>query len=493
METIRIVVFICLINYGDCQNDTQVQGRSSAFGFAQWTAWAACTAGESCSWKRQHSCSIHNNPSGACGTIAWKEETMECDRCIGAGNNVWIPQGQWSGCFGTGCSDTIQTQMFKCWNHDTQPTCKRKLTRFCPSNLVCDGTWSSWSGTQCSVRCGGGLETNTRQCYKNGRESYNCDSTTTLQIALFESRIIICNVFDCNAVRYTEWGECVCTNGISRRTRECLANCNGVNQESQTCNNPTCTTTTTTTVIPTTVTTPIVTTTTTRTRTTTTTQTTTSTIPTTTTAENYGRINKEIPEIETTATTLEYEHDAQEPTLKSWVNRIIIIAVSALVVGFLASIAIFILCCRKKFRRKQVVYIAGDQTDEVAQYNTLDIQSTLPPVQLYESMTSIHRPSLPNRPLPRTPTSISSSIIITPSASSTIRPPKPPRRNRPNSRPDMNMFFDTLAPPSNPPDTPQMAVSAPVSPTLRINNADVQYSSLKKISGTPDPYLAPIN
>ena len=90
--------------------------------------------------------------------------------------------------------------------------------------------WTEWS--ICSLTCGTGEQTRTRNC------SLNCDGVSSYE--LFETKT--CNDFICQYTMWSEWSNCslTCGSGEQTRTRNCQLNCDSVSNydllETKTCN-----------------------------------------------------------------------------------------------------------------------------------------------------------------------------------------------------------------------------------------------------------------
>ena len=83
--------------------------------------------------------------------------------------------------------------------------------------------WTEWS--ICSLTCGTGEQTRTRNC------SLNCDGVSSYE--LFETKT--CNDFICQYTMWSEWSNCslTCGSGEQTRTRNCqktFVNCERVGQ-----------------------------------------------------------------------------------------------------------------------------------------------------------------------------------------------------------------------------------------------------------------------
>nr|XP_039269682.1 A disintegrin and metalloproteinase with thrombospondin motifs gon-1-like isoform X5 [Styela clava] len=107
------------------------------------------------------------------------------------------------------------------WATCTLPRCKRNRDEIDKCILAkCETfNWSSWN-TKCSVTCGKGVETRTRNCLNAGNKI-----TSASNCAGKENLKSICSLADCPIYNWGVWtSKCsvTCGNGIDTRTRQCL-------------------------------------------------------------------------------------------------------------------------------------------------------------------------------------------------------------------------------------------------------------------------------
>ena len=106
--------------------------------------------------------------------------------------------------------------------------------------------WSSWIGGECSVSCGSGKMTSSRDCFNHENRivaNGQCGSGAA-------SKVEVCNTEKCPIFQYGEWSECskTCGTGTKRRTGTCFYNgterpdslCPGNSVEKINCNTETC-------------------------------------------------------------------------------------------------------------------------------------------------------------------------------------------------------------------------------------------------------------
>ena len=148
--------------------------------WSTWGAWSSCS--RTCNGgtrTRQRSCQGGTTCSGS----NIEEQTCNTQACPVAAQ--WGSWSSWSGCSAT-CGGGRQARSRRCLNGNT---CVGNRVQYqsCSTQAcgVTQGSWSSWSGySSCSASCGGGLQTNTRQCL-----SEPCEGPT--------SRQRICNSQQC--------------------------------------------------------------------------------------------------------------------------------------------------------------------------------------------------------------------------------------------------------------------------------------------------------
>ena len=132
----------------------------------------------------------------------------------------WGQWGTWSTCSAT-CGSGIETRKRFC--NDPKPSgdgqyCSKDgsvgtETRPCPGLIPCSLGWSPWSDFgSCSVTCGSGLRTRTRECLG---DTSNCPGTATDSIE--------CDAGLCWS-QWSDFGPCsvTCGLGVQTRSRTCL-------------------------------------------------------------------------------------------------------------------------------------------------------------------------------------------------------------------------------------------------------------------------------
>ncbi|XP_077599024.1 brain-specific angiogenesis inhibitor 2 isoform X22 [Stigmatopora nigra] len=163
---------------------------------------------------------------------------------------------QWSMCSLT-CGHGWQVRTRSCVSSPYGTLCSGALreTRMCNNTVSCPGEpgiissvhglwheWSSWS--LCSVTCGRGSRTRTRNCVNEGG---------AVPCGWPETQTKLCNIAVCPVEgKWLEWGpwsrcSVSCNTGAQQRQRRCSASvhgwaeCKGPHQESRECSNPSCT------------------------------------------------------------------------------------------------------------------------------------------------------------------------------------------------------------------------------------------------------------
>ena len=143
----------------------------------------------------------------------------DCNSTMNQDGN-WGQWGAWSTCSAT-CGSGIETRKRFC--NDPKPSgdgqyCSKDgsvgtETRPCPGLIPCSLGWSPWSDFgSCSVTCGSGLRTRTRECLG---DTSNCPGTATDSIE--------CDAGLCWS-QWSDFGPCsvTCGLGVQTRSRTCL-------------------------------------------------------------------------------------------------------------------------------------------------------------------------------------------------------------------------------------------------------------------------------
>ncbi|KAF1567528.1 Adhesion G protein-coupled receptor B2, partial [Eudyptes schlegeli] len=155
---------------------------------------------------------------------------------------------QWSVCSLT-CGQGSQVRTRSCVSSPYGTLCSGLLreTRTCNNTATCPvhGAWEEWSPwSLCSVTCGRGARTRTRQCVAPQRGGKACEGP--------ELQAKPCNIASCLVEgQWLEWGawsrcSVTCANGTQQRTRKCSvsahgwAECRGAHADARECSNPTC-------------------------------------------------------------------------------------------------------------------------------------------------------------------------------------------------------------------------------------------------------------
>nr|XP_039269684.1 SCO-spondin-like isoform X2 [Styela clava] len=224
-------------NYGYKRCNTQ---SCSAGIWGPWGDWSKCTV--SCGTgeiSRSRKCA-----QGECDGD--EKETSECNTvdCIKA---KWSEWGDWGEC-STTCGNGERSRTRTCIDgRQWQPGCLGSLIM----KDVCDGPpckralWSEWSTwTTCSVSCGRGETTRERICIDGNIGDSGCRGDSEAIKNCFRPA---CRV-DAKWSRWTTWSKCsvTCGGGSKSRSRECLGGkvgnpgCFGEDQQTDECNTNKC-------------------------------------------------------------------------------------------------------------------------------------------------------------------------------------------------------------------------------------------------------------
>ncbi|XP_013383271.1 uncharacterized protein LOC106153735 isoform X14 [Lingula anatina] len=193
-----------------------------------WSGWSTCSA--TCGIGQRSRARVCDNPAPANGGTTCPGNNAESEQCSITGcpaDGNWGSWTPWSSCSVT-CGGGTQTRSRQCDNpapSNGGNTCfgsgsesQQCNTQGCPVT----GNWGSWSSwASCPVSCGGGTQTKTRLCDNpapsNGGSSCPGSSEMSQQ----------CNTENCpvhgNWGYWTYWGTCTvtCGGGTQSRTRLC--------------------------------------------------------------------------------------------------------------------------------------------------------------------------------------------------------------------------------------------------------------------------------
>ncbi|XP_062599842.1 coadhesin-like, partial [Saccostrea cucullata] len=228
-----------------------------------WGNWTPCTL--SCGGGIQHRLRSCSNPSPAGGgkdCVGNLHETQSCSQTPCPVDGGWSSWTDWSSCsvtcgsgqetrtrtcnrpaplYGGRSCDGNVTEMRSCNQSvcsyvckDSSPDCQTYKTMFCshPSGLqLCpvtcgtcrvDGDWTDWSSwSACSVSCGFGTKTRSRQC-SNPFPAYggkDCNGTSSIMDICVQLPCPVDGVWS----DWASWSSCslTCGAGVQTRDRQC--------------------------------------------------------------------------------------------------------------------------------------------------------------------------------------------------------------------------------------------------------------------------------
>uniref|UniRef100_A0A8C3I4B8 Adhesion G protein-coupled receptor B2 n=1 Tax=Chrysemys picta bellii TaxID=8478 RepID=A0A8C3I4B8_CHRPI len=155
---------------------------------------------------------------------------------------------QWSVCSLT-CGQGSQVRTRSCVSSPYGTLCSGLLreTRICNNTATCPvhGLWEEWSPwSLCSVTCGRGARTRTRQCVAPQHGGKACEGP---EVQTKPCNIAICPV-EGQWLEWGSWSRCSvsCSNGTQQRTRKCSvsghgwAECKGAHADARECTSPDC-------------------------------------------------------------------------------------------------------------------------------------------------------------------------------------------------------------------------------------------------------------
>ncbi|XP_065922172.1 A disintegrin and metalloproteinase with thrombospondin motifs adt-1 isoform X3 [Magallana gigas] len=215
--------------------------------FGNWSQWYDCsvTCGGGVQWRNRSCIGPFYGGKDCSGAF---EESSTCNTHPCPIDGKWKSWGEWDTCNVT-CGGGIQKRVRDCdgpfhgGNNCTGPadSYQECNTQPCPV----DGVWKDWAGWgECSLSCGGGIQTRFRDCNGPFHGGANCTGPDESSQA--------CNTQPCPVdgefTDWTDWGKCdvTCGGGSQLRSRACNGpfhggqNCSGAWEETQTCNSQNC-------------------------------------------------------------------------------------------------------------------------------------------------------------------------------------------------------------------------------------------------------------
>ena len=232
--------------YGPIEEFESCGGRQCPE-WSPWSSWSSCskTCGEG-EQGRSRRCS---GEEGEC-----PGEGKETRPCKDRGCPAWSPWSSWSGCSAT-CGEGSRDRVRSCGpGARYTDTCPGDSQQVEPcSGPTCLGwtPWTSWSS--CTVTCGEGSRSRSRECGPLGRDSDSCPGEDSEEERCGQP----CSAWS----DWSPWSQCSATCGPGRRTRErscgsgqgpggrlglITSQCPGASQDSQECSVQPCSTSTTT-------------------------------------------------------------------------------------------------------------------------------------------------------------------------------------------------------------------------------------------------------
>ncbi|XP_062621236.1 A disintegrin and metalloproteinase with thrombospondin motifs adt-1-like isoform X2 [Saccostrea cucullata] len=222
--------------------------------WTDWTAWSTCST--SCGGgteSRTRNCSNPAPSGGGNKCVGDHKESRNCSTSPCIVDGAWSQWMQWTICSST-CGNGTKTRARACdspppSNHGKDCVGDAYETEPCVTVCAVDGGWSAWGAwNKCSVTCGGGVESRTRNCSNpppaNGGNQCTGDSS--------EART--CNTGDCAVdggwSDWMAWSTCMtsCGDGVQSRARFCTKpapshggrDCAGSQYEMKNCNTGPC-------------------------------------------------------------------------------------------------------------------------------------------------------------------------------------------------------------------------------------------------------------
>ncbi|XP_048584552.1 SCO-spondin isoform X3 [Nematostella vectensis] len=224
-------------------------------GYSLWSNWTKCsvTCGNGTK-SRSRNCTNPGPLHGGnnCTNLGPNNQTIKCDLPACPVNGDYSPWSNWTKCSVT-CGNGTKTRLRNCTNPEPLHGGKN-CTNLGPNSqtIMCDlqacpingdySTWSNW--TKCSVTCGNGTKTRSRNC-TNPEPLHGGNNCTNLGP---NSQTIMCDHQACpingGYSPWSNWTKCsvTCGNGTKTRSRNCTNpdplhggnNCTNLGPNSQT-------------------------------------------------------------------------------------------------------------------------------------------------------------------------------------------------------------------------------------------------------------------
>ncbi|KAL5017646.1 hypothetical protein ScPMuIL_007235 [Solemya velum] len=227
-----------------CSNTAAVQCQVRGI-WSLWGSWGECSVTcENGKRRRTRSCTHPppNNNGKMCEGL--DEDFKDCtlDECPVDG--AWTAWTSWSDCT-VSCSNGTKNRTRVCQGQQFGgESCPGEdidydecFLRFCPGD---DGDWTDWTQwTSCDLTCGTGKQTRRRECLGQAHDGADCPGDKV--------KVKICNDFNCPVdgswKLWVDWTPCTvsCGGGSRTRTRECNqakfngVDCLGPGNQTETC------------------------------------------------------------------------------------------------------------------------------------------------------------------------------------------------------------------------------------------------------------------
>ncbi|XP_045160489.2 SCO-spondin-like [Mercenaria mercenaria] len=242
----------------DCVGDTEESQQCNTGscppvdgGFTEWSSWTECsvTCGDG-EQTRTRACTNPEPQNGGNDCIGDTQESQSCNLTNCPVNGSFTEWSSWNDCSVT-CGNGIHTRTRNC--SDPEPLyggddCVGEVeeTESCSFGpCPVDGYWSNWEEwTTCSASCDSGTRERTRTCVEPLNGGNPCDGAS--------KQVEFCNIKACPLdgvwSEWTAWEDCnaTCEGGIRTRTRTCIGplhggeECNGTSEENEICNSDPC-------------------------------------------------------------------------------------------------------------------------------------------------------------------------------------------------------------------------------------------------------------